>query len=142
MRPFPLVIAAVAATALGLSSATFAAGSAPMQHFKNAQRMPLKSMGVEDTNAFLQDLVSSDDAKAPITCGFFRMQKGKPLTYSYDYDESKIILNGEMTVSDGMSTVKATKGDVLFFPKGSTITFSSASSGLGFICGQRPRDGA
>lgn len=141
MKHHPLVLAALASAAVAMSSLSLAAGL-PMQHIKNAQKKPIKSMGVEGTNAFLEDLMSSDDKQAPLTCGLFRMDKGKALTYSYGYDETKIILDGEMTVSDGRSTVKATKGDMLFFPKGSTITFSSASSGLGFICGQRPRDGA
>ena len=47
-----------------------------------------------------------------------------------------------MNVNDGTQTVKAVPGDVLFFPVGSTITFSSDSSGTGFICGQREIDGA
>lgn len=141
MKHTPIARAALAAAAIALSGASLAAGPA-MQHIRNAQQAPIKSMGIDGTNAFLVDLISSDDKQAPITCGLFRMEKGKPLTYTYTYDESKIILDGEMTVSDGNSTVQATKGDMLFFPKGSTITFSSASSGLGFICGQRPRDGA
>lgn len=113
-----------------------------MEYFKNAQKMKIKSMNVEGTNAFLEDIVSSNDPKAPISCGLFRMEKGNSLTYTYTYDEVKIILEGMMTVSDGHSTVKAKKGDVLLFPKGSTIKFTSDSYGLGFICGQRALDGA
>lgn len=118
------------------------AGSKKMEYFKGASHMKLKSMNVEGTNAFLQDIVASSDPKAPIACGLFRMEKGKSLTYTYGYDEAKIIIKGEMTVNDGTTKVKALPGDVLFFPKGSTITFSSESSGLGFICGQREIDGA
>jgi len=33
--------------------------------------------------------------------------------------------------------VKGEPGDVLYFPKGSTITFSTDSSGLAWACGQR-----
>lgn len=113
-----------------------------MQYFKNAQKMKIRSMNVEGTNAFLQDIVASNDPKAPIACGLFRMEKGNSLTYTYGYDEAKIIVDGEMYVNDGATKVKATKGDVLFFPKGATITFSSDSYGVGFICGQRAFDGA
>lgn len=113
-----------------------------MEYHKDAQHMQLKSMNVPDTHAFLQDIVASDDPKAPIACGLFRMEKGKSLTYTYGYDEAKIILEGDMHVSDGYSKVHAKAGDVLFFPKGSTITFTSDDYGLGFICGQRERDGA
>jgi ethanolamine utilization protein EutQ (cupin superfamily) len=119
-----------------------AEGSVKMEYFKNAQKMKIKSMGVEGTHAFLEDIVASDDAKAPIACGLFRMEKGNALTYTYDYDEAKIIIEGSMYVSDGASKVNAKVGDVLFFPKGSTITFTSDNYGVGFICGQRERDGA
>lgn len=36
----------------------------------------------------------------PISCGFFRLEKGTPLVYEYTYDEMKIILEGEVTISD------------------------------------------
>lgn len=99
-------------------------------------------MNVENTNAFLKDLVGNSDKKSPLACGLFRMEKGQSLTYTYDYDEAKIILEGTMTVSDGQTTVEAKAGDVLYFPKGATINFSSDSSGLGFICGNREIGGA
>lgn len=118
------------------------AGSKKMEYFKNASSMKIKSMNVEGTNAYLEDIVASSDPKAPIACGLFKIEKGNSLTYTYDYDEAKIIIKGEMTVNDGTTKVKATPGDVLFFPKGSTITFSTQSSGTGFICGQRAIDGA
>lgn len=111
-----------------------------LTYIKNAQGMQIKSMGTPNINAFLQDIVSSNDEKAPLTCGLFRLEKSAPLTYEYTYDEAKIILEGSMTVSDGKNTVTASKGDVLFFPKGSTITFTTEKEGLGFICGQRARD--
>ncbi len=141
MRKSYLIVAMLSAMAVPYS-AGLSAGRPKMKYFKNAQRMQLESMNVEGTNAFLTDVVSSNDPKAPITCGLFRMEKGKPLTYTYDYDEAKIILEGDMTVSDGGSTVKAKPGDVLLFPRGATITFTSDDYGLGFICGQRKFGGA
>ncbi len=113
-----------------------------MTYFKQASKMELAAMNLQGANAFLSDVVSSNDPEAPITCGLFRIEKGKSLTYTYGYDEAKIIIDGEMTVDDGSTKVTATPGDILFFPKGSTITFNSNSKGTGFICGQRERDGA
>lgn len=51
----------------------------------------------------------------------------------------KIVVDGEFVVRDGRSgrEVKAGRGDVFYFPKGSIITFSTPTSGLGFFCGQR-----
>ena len=80
----------------------------------------------------------STDKKAPITSGFYRQEAGEVLVYTYTYHEMKIIVAGEFHISDDQgNAVVATAGDVFYFPKGSTITFSSPSFGLGFFCGQR-----
>lgn len=124
-------------------SATYAADAASpkMQYIAKAQKSELPSMNVEGTKAFLKDLVGNSNKNMPFACGLFRMEKGKPLTYTYEYDEAKIVLEGTITVSDGSSTIKAKAGDVLYFPKGATIKFSSDSKGLGFICGNRELGG-
>ena len=109
-----------------------------MQIFKNAQSKPLDSLKIDGVNAFLTDVVSSNDPDAPISCGFFRMEKGKPLEYTYTYDEAKIIVEGEMTIAEqGGRSFKATAGDVVYFDKGAKIVFTSRSYGIGFYCGQR-----
>ncbi len=109
-----------------------------MSCFAGAQDMKLSSLNVDGVNAFLDDVVSSNDPNAPITCGFFRMEKGNPLEYTYTYDETKIIVAGEMTISEANGeTVNVKPGDVLYFAKGAKITFSSQSFGVGFFCGQR-----
>lgn len=60
---------------------------------------------------------------APITSGFFRVEKGGKATATYTYFEVKIITEGELIISDGTGQkVKAVIGDVLYFPKGSTST--------------------
>lgn len=62
------------------------------------------------------------------------MEKGEPLVYTYSYEEMKIILEGEVNISDGMGEkVKAGPGDVFHFPKGATITFSTESYALAFF---------
>lgn len=109
-----------------------------MKHIKNAQKMDVASLNIEGINAFLEDIDSSNDANAPISFGFFRMEAGNALEYTYSYDECKIIVEGEMTIQEvGGETVNVSPGDVLFFSKGTKTIFSSNSSGLGFYCGQR-----
>lgn len=109
-----------------------------MKHFKNAQKMEISSLNIDGVNAFLQDVDSSNDPNAPISFGFFRMEAGNPLEYTYSYDECKIIVEGEMTVEEvGGQTVDVSPGDVLFFARGTKTIFTSKSSGLGFYCGQR-----
>lgn len=111
-----------------------------MTYFEQAtKRTELPNMEYEGCNAFLADLVTSEDPEKTIAGGFFRMEKSdKPLVYTYTYHEMKIIVEGEMIISDEEgNTAHAKPGDVFYFPKGSVITFQSPSTGLGFFCGQR-----
>ncbi|KAA8618431.1 EutQ Ethanolamine utilization protein [Pyrenophora tritici-repentis] len=136
-----------------------------MQYFEKAQTTfnpPL----IANENAYLGDVVSSNqppeeekartftnqtattnsestDPEKPISGGFYRLEKGTPLVYTYTYDEIKIIVDGHFYISDETGKeVKAEKGDVFFFPKGSKITFKTDDFGLGFFVGQRKKDGA
>ncbi|KAK7429457.1 hypothetical protein QQZ08_004049 [Neonectria magnoliae] len=91
-------------------------------------------------NAFLGDVFSSDQLNPdkPISAGLYRLKKGEPLVYTYKYDEMKIILEGDYTITDGTGqSVTASPGDVFYFPKGSTITFTTTNYGLAFYVGQR-----
>jgi ethanolamine utilization protein EutQ (cupin superfamily) len=78
------------------------------------------------------------DSEKPITCGFYRLEKGTPLVYEYTYHEMKIIIEGEVEVSDETGQkVKAVAGDVFYFPKGSKITFNTPSHCLAFFVSGR-----
>ncbi|KAL9535916.1 hypothetical protein SMMN14_00689 [Sphaerulina musiva] len=99
---------------------------------------------IANNNAFLGDVVSTCrntkfDDDAPISAGFYRQEKGTELVYTYKYHETKIILEGSFFIKDHATgqEVKATPGDVFYFPKGSTITFRSDDYGLAFYTGQR-----
>ncbi|KAK0104997.1 hypothetical protein ONS96_004404 [Cadophora gregata f. sp. sojae] len=93
---------------------------------------------IANENAYLGDVATSTDATAPISAGFYRLEKGTPLVYEYTYHEMKIIVDGEFDISDETGQkVHAVKGDVFYFPKGSKITFTTESFGLGFFVGQR-----
>jgi ethanolamine utilization protein EutQ (cupin superfamily) len=73
--------------------------------------------------------------------GFYRLEKGTPLDYTYTYDEMKIILEGHFYIKDETGReVKAEKGDVFLFPKGSRIVFRTDDYGLAFFVGQREKD--
>jgi ethanolamine utilization protein EutQ (cupin superfamily) len=83
------------------------------------------------------------DPEKPISCGFYRLEAGTPLVYTYTYHEMKIIVDGEFDISDETGQeVHAVAGDVFYFPKGSVITFKTKTFGLGFYCGQRKKDTA
>ncbi|WP_292362736.1 cupin domain-containing protein [Methylophaga sp. UBA1464] len=136
----------IGAVALGLSMGSLAMAHGAVEHetenkrlkfFENAQQMELASMEEPGVAAFFDDIVGSGNPKSPISCGLFKIDAGNPLVYTYDYDDIKMMLEGSITFSDGEQEVTAEAGDVLFFPNGSTITFSTESSGLAFACGQR-----
>lgn len=113
--------------------------SIPFQHFAQAQQtfdIPL----LANENAYLGDIVSSEPSEKPITGGLFRLKAGTPLVYTYPYDETKIILEGDYTIADETGQkVTAKPGDVFFFPKGSTITFTTSDYGLAFYTGQKKK---
>ncbi|KAK5130328.1 hypothetical protein LTR08_002214 [Meristemomyces frigidus] len=100
---------------------------------------------IANENAFLGDVVTSEkeNPKAPVSAGFYRLEKGTPLVYTYTYDEMKIILEGHFDISDESGQkVHATKGDVFYFPKGAKITFTTEDYGLAFYTGQRKQGAA
>ncbi|TWI31512.1 cupin domain-containing protein [Paracoccus sulfuroxidans] len=132
--------------AAGLSFATTGvalAAGAEVTHVPGAQAQDIAPMEVPGVNAWLQDALSAEATDKPLTCGFFRIAKSdEPLIYDYDYDETKIVLDGVITVDDGTKKVDAQKGDVLLLPKGAHITFTTETEGTAWVCGARPRDTA
>ena len=126
-------------------------------HFGGAQTEFTPPL-IANENAFLGDIATSEpnDPTSPISAGFYRLEKGTPLVYEYTYHEMKIIVDGEFNISDETGQkVHAVKGDVFYcecmvmeagqgvstkcdsVPKGSKITFSTETFGLGFFVGQR-----
>lgn len=127
-----------------MGSGNDAAGPVKLTHYPAAQSEFSKTLPlIANENAFLGDLYTSTDKSAPISCGFYRLEKGTPLVYTYTYHEMKIILEGEFVISDETGgEVHAKPGDVFYFLKGSVITFKTDSYGLAFYTGQRERDAA
>lgn len=97
----------------------------------------------EGDNAYLKDFATSNDEIAPITAGLFHLEKGDSITYDYTYEEMKLIIEGEFHISDGSGKeITARKGDLIYFPRGSVITFRTDDFGLGYFVGQRGQDEA
>jgi len=106
--------------------------------FQGATRRQLTDLKIANTTAFLDDLGSSSSEKAPITAGLFRLGRGEAMPYGYEFDEFKVLLEGEMTVTDEAGNVYELKaGDLIQFSCGAKVKFSSHSSGLAFYCAQR-----
>ena len=84
------------------------------------------------------DQVFTNDSEKPITSGLFQLKTGQSLKYTYTYHEMKFIVDGSFIIEDETGQkVTAKPGDLFYFPKGTSITFSTPNFGLGFFCGQR-----
>ena len=119
------------------------AGPPAFKHYTKASTT-FKPPLIANENAYLGDVYTSEknDPEKPLTCGFYRLESGTPLVYTYTYHEMKIILDGEFDISDETGqVVHATAGDVFYFPKGSVITFKTNTFGFAFYTGQR-KEGA
>ncbi|BCS28351.1 uncharacterized protein APUU_61399S [Aspergillus puulaauensis] len=109
----------------------------PFQVKDKTERFKLPALaGVP--NVFFNDLIGTErkDVADPIVGAWFRMEKGPESTPpTYEYDEFGVVIDGEFNFRDetGESTTVKT-GDVFFFTRGSTITFSSDSYGLAVKC--------
>jgi uncharacterized cupin superfamily protein len=85
-------------------------------HYAKAQT-EFKPPLIANENAYLGDVATSEpnDPTAPISAGFYRLEKGTPLVYEYTYHEMKIIVDGEFDISDETGQkVHAVKGDVFY----------------------------
>ena len=104
----------------------------------NAFKLDIPSLKVEGVKADLLDVYKSGDKDKPITCGIFRMGKGNPLEYTYAFDEGKVLLEGDMKITDSTGKVVDLKpGDMVLFSNGDKVSFSSDSGGLAYYCAQR-----
>ena len=108
------------------------------KHYKQIKTQELPSMNIDNVQAFLKDFAISDDSEKPITNGLFRLKARQSLKYAYTYHEMKFIVEGSFIIEDETGQkVTAKSGDLFYFPKGTSITFSTPNFGLGFFCGQR-----
>ncbi|CAJ2501239.1 Uu.00g040920.m01.CDS01 [Anthostomella pinea] len=117
------------------------AGPVAMAYYAKASSV--KPPLIANENAFLGDVSCSTDSDKPMSAGFYRLEKGTPLVYEYNYHEMKIIIEGSFDISDETGTkAHGVAGDVFYFPAGSKITFTTEDFGLAFYTGQRARDSA
>jgi ethanolamine utilization protein EutQ len=77
------------------------------------------------TNVRLKDVITSADG-APMAAGYMALDTGE-FPWTLNYDEIDIVLEGELVITRGGEQVRGGPGDVIFIPKGSSITFSTPS---------------
>jgi ethanolamine utilization protein EutQ len=75
------------------------------------------------TNVWLKDVVLTQD-RSPMGAGYMSLDKGE-MQWTLNYDEIDIVLEGELVITRGSEQVRGKTGDVIYVPKGSSITFGT-----------------
>ena len=75
------------------------------------------------TNVWLKDVVLTQD-RSPMGAGYMSLDKGE-MEWTLTYDEIDIVLEGELVITRGREQVRGKTGDVIYIPKGSSITFGT-----------------
>jgi ethanolamine utilization protein EutQ len=90
----------------------------------NVQVEPfLEGRTTPGTNVWLKDVVVTQD-RSPMGAGYMSLDKGE-MQWTLTYDEIDIVLEGELVITRGSEQVRGKTGDVIFIPKGSSITFGT-----------------
>ena len=82
-----------------------------------------EGLATPGTNVRLKDVVTSNDGST-MAAGYMSLDKGE-FPWTLTYDEVDIILEGELIITRGNVAVHGGPGDIIFIPKGSTITFGT-----------------
>jgi ethanolamine utilization protein EutQ len=92
----------------------------------NVQVEPfLEGKTMPGTNVWLKDVVVTED-RSPMGAGYMSLDKGE-MQWTLTYDEIDIVLEGELVITRGSEQVRGKTGDVIYIPKGSSITFGTPS---------------
>lgn len=90
----------------------------------NVQVEPfLEGKTTPGTNVWLKDVVVTQD-RSPMGAGYMSLDKGE-MQWTLTYDEIDIVLEGELVITRGSEQVRGKTGDVIYIPKGSSITFGT-----------------
>jgi ethanolamine utilization protein EutQ len=58
--------------------------------------------------------------------GYMTLEKGE-FPWTLSYDEIDVVLEGELVITCGSMVARAETGDMIFIPKGSSISFGTPS---------------
>ena len=95
-------------------------------HMSNVQvERFLEGRTTPGTNVWLKDVVVTQD-RSPMGAGYMSLDKGE-MQWTLTYDEIDIVLEGELVITRGSEQVRGKTGDVIYIPKGSSITFGTPS---------------
>jgi ethanolamine utilization protein EutQ (cupin superfamily) len=87
----------------------------------------VKSPG-QDADIFVGNLVDKKHG-GPVTIGYGRYAPGQSLTETMSVHDTMVILEGKLSVSTGHGTVTAGPGDIVYMPKGESVTITTEGEG-------------
>ncbi|KXG53853.1 Ethanolamine utilization EutQ [Penicillium griseofulvum] len=96
--------------------------------------------GENATTADFHSIRTKTESPAHFTSGFYKIEAGPERPASYNFEETKYVLNGQIDVLDEATgiTHHLVQGDFAFFHVGSKVKFSTKSQGLAFYAVTRP----
>ncbi|MCB9136017.1 MAG: cupin domain-containing protein [Anaerolineales bacterium] len=90
----------------------------------------LEGVEIPGTNTRLKDVITTGD-RGPMGAGFMALEAPPggvgQMAWTLNYDEIDIVLEGELIITRGNEQVRGGPGDVIYIPKGSSITFGTPS---------------
>jgi len=111
---------------IALKRETVSSGLPPLKvvRMANVQVEPfLEGKTTPGTNVWLKDVVITQD-RSPMGTGYMSLDQGE-MQWTLTYDEIDIVLEGELVITRGNEQVRGKTGDVIYIPKGSSITFGT-----------------
>jgi len=89
-----------------------------------------EGLATPNTNVRLKDVITSADG-SPLAAGYMALDAsasgGGEFPWTLNYDEIDIVLQGELVITRGGEQVRGGPGDLIYIPKGSSITFGTPS---------------
>ncbi|EJC79993.1 ethanolamine utilization protein [Rhizobium leguminosarum bv. trifolii WSM2297] len=82
----------------------------------------------QEADIFVGNLVDEQQG-GPVSIGYGRYAPGQSLTETIDVDDVMIVLEGRLSVSTEAGTVTAGPGEIVYMPKGETVTIRSHEEG-------------
>jgi ethanolamine utilization protein EutQ len=89
-----------------------------------------EGLATPNMNVRLKDVITSADG-SPMAAGYMALDAsasgGGEFPWALNYDEIDIVLQGELVITRGNEVVRGGPGDLIYIPKGSSITFGTPS---------------
>ena len=89
-----------------------------------------EGLATPNTNVRLKDVITSADG-SPLAAGYMALDAsasgGGEFPWTLNYDEIDIVLQGELVITRGNEVARGGPGDLIYIPKGSSITFGTPS---------------